>query len=288
MTAIIQIIITGLYMGAVYAIISVGLSSQYGVAKVLNVAHGEFIMVGAFMALKLNKSFGLSPLISLFIVGIVLFIICFLLHRTLFKRLRTIAPNEGAFEGNAILVAFGLMYIVQFIALSIWGAQNNNMMYMNTGVEIAGASFPANRFFVLAVAVVICAIYVIWLKYTRLGKSIRAAAQDSTAAKMLGIKTDRAMAICFGIGGALAGLSGVLIATYSSLTTGMGLNYTVVAIIIVVLGGLGSVPGAILGGFVLGFVGAIVSYFEQSLVLVVFYLIVLVLLIVRPKGLLGR
>ena len=287
MTMFLNVLIGGLIMGGIYALISMGLSTQYGVARILNVSHGEFIMVGAFITWQLNTSFALNPIIALAVAGPISFVICFVIHRTLFKRVKDISTDE-AFEGNAILIAFGLMFIVQNLATIRWGTQLKGISFMTYPVNIGEAVFPANRLMVLLLAVIICVAYYLFLTHTRLGKSIRAAAQDPVAASMLGIKINRVMAICFGIGGLLAAFSGVLICMILSLTTTMGMSYTVIAIIVVVLGGLGSIPGAILGGFILGFVGTAVNYQDPSLTIVFFYVIILALLIVRPKGLLGR
>ena len=287
MTMFLNVLIGGLIMGGIYALISMGLSTQYGVARILNVSHGEFIMVGAFITWQLNTSFALNPIIALAVAGPIAFVICFVIHRTLFKRVKDISTNE-AFEGNAILIAFGLMFIVQNLATIRWGTQLKGISFMTYPVNIGEAVFPANRLMVLLLSVIICVAYYLFLTHTRLGKSIRAAAQDPVAASMLGIKINRVMAICFGIGGLLAAFSGVLICMILSLTTTMGMSYTVIAIIVVVLGGLGSIPGAILGGFILGFVGTAVNYQDPSLTIVFFYVIILALLIVRPKGLLGR
>ena len=139
------------------------------------------------------------------------------------------------------------------------------------------------------IAVIICVAYNIFLAQTRLGKSIRAAAQDPQAAALLGIRINTIMAVCFAIGGFLAACAGVLVCMKDSFSSTSGLNFTTIAIIIVVLGGLGSVRGAILGGFILGVAGvAISTYVDTGIMMSVFYLIILVLLIVRPRGLLGR
>lgn len=121
-----------------------------------------------------------------------------------------------------------------------------------------------------------------------MGKSIRAASQDPTAAGMMGVNINMVMAICFGIGAVLAGIAGSLLSMILQVSTGMGMSYTVIALIVVVLGGMGSIPGSIIGGFILGFVGSVVSYIDPSLSMVAYYVIILALLLVKPKGLLGR
>jgi branched-chain amino acid transport system permease protein len=121
-----------------------------------------------------------------------------------------------------------------------------------------------------------------------MGKSIRAASQDSASASMVGVKINRVMAICFGIGAILAGLAGSLISMYNQVGTNMGMQYTVIALIVVVLGGMGSIPGSMIGGLILGMVGSIFSYTAPGLTMVAYYVIILLLLLIRPKGIMGR
>ena len=277
----------GLIMGGIYALISMGLSIQYGVAKILNISHGEFIMVGAFLTWGLVMA-GVHPVLALIICCPFILVVGFVLHRTLFKRLKDASPLPAVFESNAMLLAFGLMFVVQNIGSRIWGANPTGYTFMAYPVDIAGHPFAANRLFVLGFAIVISALFYLFLLKTRLGKSIRAAAQDPAAASLMGIKINTVMAICFGIGTMLAGIAGSLLTMIQPSYTTMGMGYTVTAIIVVVLGGLGSVPGSLIGGVILGVVGTVVTTIEPSLTIVVYYLIIMVLLIVRPKGLLGR
>ena len=171
MVMFLNILIGGLIMGGIYALISMGLSTQYGVARILNIAHGEFIMLGAYITWQLNYSFGLNPIICLLIAGPVSFIICFIIHRTIFKRVKDISDSV-AFEGNAILVAFGLMFIIQNLAMSYWGTQIKTMTFLQESVTIGGAIFQLNRLSVFGMGVAICILYYLFLTHSRLGKSI--------------------------------------------------------------------------------------------------------------------
>ncbi|MCX6009796.1 MAG: branched-chain amino acid ABC transporter permease, partial [Chloroflexi bacterium] len=206
-----DIVIGGLIMGGIYALIAVGLSLQYGVGRVLNVSHGEFIMVGAFITYSLYALFGISPLISLVICGPLLFIIGFAIHRTFFQYLRNTSESLDAFEGSSLLASFGLLFIIQNIALLIWKANVRGYIYLTTSVSILGAVFPANRLTALLFAVVISLAFYIFLRSTRLGKAIRAAAEDSSVAGLLGVNIHRVLAICFGLGALMAGFAGALI-----------------------------------------------------------------------------
>ena len=284
---ILDVVIGGLIMGGIYALISMGLSMQYGVAHILNVSHGEFIMVGAFVTLIL-QSVGVHPVLALVICCPFILAVGFLLHRTLYKRLSDIAPSAGAFEGNAMLISFGLMFIISNVATMLWGSSPRGYSFMAYSVTIGGTQFPANRVFVLVLALVVSLLFYLFLMKTRLGKSIRAAAQDPVAAGLMGVKINTVMAICFGMGSLLAGVAGSLLSMIYNINTSMGMSYTIIAIIVVVLGGLGSIPGSLIGGFILGLIGSAVSYIEPSLALIAFYIIIMALLLVRPKGLLGR
>ena len=288
MVTFLNIAIVGLIMGGIYALISMGLSIQYGVAKILNIAHGEFIMIGAFLTWTLTSLVGLNPILALVICCPLILVVGFVLHRTIFKRLSDVSKSSAVFESNAMLLCFGLMYIIQNIGTRIWGSNPLAITFMAYPVKIGPNQFPANRLLVLAFAIAISALFYLFLMKTRLGKSIRAASQDPVAAKLMGVKINTIMAVCFGIGTMLAGIAGSLLSIYNPIYTTMGMSYSIISIIVVVLGGLGSIPGSIIGGLILGFVGTVMSTYYPSLTLVAFYLIIMLLLLVRPKGLLGR
>jgi branched-chain amino acid transport system permease protein len=285
---VLDIVIGGLLIGGIYGLIAMGLSLQYGVARVLNIAHGEFIMLGAFATLILYTSFGINPLLCLVIVGPLILIIGYILHSTMFRSLMKSSPSLDAFEGNSIFATFGLLYVIQNIAIIVWGSVSRAYSYLAFPVNLGGAVFPANRLVTLGFAVGIGVAFYIFLARTRLGKAIRAAAQDPKTAEIMGVNINRVLAICFGLGALLAGFAGVLLSMCFPISATMGLQYTVIAIIVVVLGGLGSIPGSFIGGFILGIVGYTVTYFEPSLTLAAFYFIFILLLFLRPKGIMGK
>jgi branched-chain amino acid transport system permease protein len=284
---LLNVIIGGLIMGGIYALISMGLSIQYGVARILNVAHGEIIMIGALLTWTL-QSLGVHPFLALLIGCPLTFVIGFILHRTIYKRLRDISPSQGAFEGNAMLVSFGIMYVIANIGMYIWSNQQKGYNFMTYAVDFLGTAVPANRLIVLLCSLVICVLFYLFLTRTRLGKAIRAASQDASAAALMGVKITTVAAVSFGIGAFLAGVAGALLSMIYQVNTTMGMGYTVIAIIVVVLGGMGSIPGSMLGGFILGMIGSAVSYYDPSLSMVAYYVIIMALLLLKPKGLLGR
>ncbi|MBP5167282.1 MAG: branched-chain amino acid ABC transporter permease [Oscillospiraceae bacterium] len=286
LTTLINVLSSGLIMGGVYAIISMGLSMQYGVARILNVSHGEFIMLGAFLCFTLVRSH-VHPILSMLLCVPVMFVIGFVLHRTIYKKLSDVSGSTAAFESNSMLVSFGLMFVVQNVALLLWGSEQKGYTFLMRSVKILGSPIALNRLLVLVFAVAISFAFYIFLERSRLGKAIRAVSQDPSAARLLGVRRTRVAAICFGIGAILAGCAGALITMINQINTSMGMNYTIIAIIVVVLGGMGSIPGSLLGGFILGFIGTVVNYIDPSLSLVAYYLIIIVLLLVKPSGLMG-
>jgi branched-chain amino acid transport system permease protein len=285
---ILDILIGGLILGGLYALISFGLGLQIGVARVLNVSHGEFIMIGAFATYSLYVGFGIDPLCSLVITAPIIFLFGFFLHRTLFSRLRKSSESVAAFEGNSLLASFGILFIIQNMALLIWGPDIKGYTYLSETVNLGGIQYPANRLLALFLAVGLGLFFYFFVGKTRLGKAIRAAAQDPDTAQLMGVNINSVLGICFGLGASTAVLAGSLISTMFEITPSIGLPYTVVAMIAVVLGGLGNIMGSLIGGFILGLIGNIVLYIHPGLFMVAYYIILLILLLIKPKGLFGE
>jgi branched-chain amino acid transport system permease protein len=285
---ILDLVITGLLLGGIYALIAVGLSLQYGVARVLNISHGEFIMIGAFGTWMLYTMFNISPILTLAMCSPVLFLIGFFLHKTLFRSLMASSESADIFEGRSLLASFGLLFIIQNIAILTWGADIKSYSFLNTGVNLAGSIQPANRLVTLLFAIAISIAFYLFLSHTRMGKAIRAAAQDPRTAGLMGVNINKVLALCFGFGALMASFAGGLLSMCYPITATMGMEYTIIAIIVVVLGGLGSIAGSFIGGFILGIIGSIVTYIEPGLALVAYYFIFILLLLIRPTGILGK
>lgn len=283
-----DVIITGLILGGLYALIAVGLSLQYGVGRVLNVSHGEFIILAALVTYSLYTVTGIHPLVAITFVAPVLFAIGFGLDRTLFNDLRRTSFDEDHFEGRSLLVSFGLLFVIQNLMLVFWGAGLRGLSVWNTPVEILGRRYGLNRLVTLLVAVTVSVAFYLFIRHTRLGKAIRAAAERPDMAEALGVNRKQVLAICFGLGAGLAGLAGILYSMMFEIQASRGIELTVVAIVVVVVGGLGSITGSLIGGFLLGLVISLVNFIDPSLSLVAFYLIFIVVLLVKPSGLLGR
>ena len=218
----------------------------------------------------------------------VLFILGFIIHKTIFRNLLKTSKIIDVFESKSMLVAFGLMYIIENIAILLWGADIKSYYYLNTSVNIGGAIFPANRLVTLLFALAIGAVFYLFLSRTRLGKAIRASAQDPAAAGLMGVNINQVLALCFGLGAMMASFAGTLLSLCFPIKATMGMEYTVIAIIIVALGGLRSIVGSFIGGFILGIISSIVTYLEPSLSLVAYYVIFILMLLIKPKGIMGK
>jgi len=284
-----RLIITGIMTGSIYGLLAMGLTLQYGVCQVLNISHGEFVMLGAMLTLTVSAAFGISPLLAVAIIGPLLFVIGFLLQITLFRTLKARTPSPPVFEGSALLVAFGLFYVISFVARISWGSRTYLNPVLTDRVSFLGTSFALNQIIPCVIAVAIGVAVYLFLSRTRPGRAIRATAEDPATAGLMGVNTSMILAFCFGLGALLAGIGGIMISWRIPIHTGLGFSNTVIALIVVVLGGLGSVPGSFIAGLLIGIVSRLVSGFWESILIVpVYYAILMVLLLVKPAGLLGK
>jgi len=244
-------------------------------------------MIGAFVTFWLTGStIGMNPLLTIIVTAPLIFVIGWLLHATLFRELMRTSASLDVFEGKSMLASFGLLYVAQSTARMIWGSQVHQVTYLNRSVT--SAQIPLNRLVALGVVIVVGAAFWVFLARTRMGKAIRSAAQDPTTAGLMGVNINHVLAVCFGLGLGMAGIAGTLISTLYAIQTSMGLQYTVIAMIVVVLGGLGSITGAMIGGVILGIVSQVVTYFQPTMTFIAYYIIFIVLLLARPKGIMGK
>lgn len=285
---VLDVFITCLIMGGIYALIAMGLNLQYGVARVLNVSHGEFVMLGAFITYWAYKIFGINPLVSLAISGPMLFVVGLLTYRSLFRYLRKSSESVDIFEGRSMLASFGLLYIIQNIALLWWGPNVKAYTYLNFPVKFFGLTLEANRLVALLFTLIVVLVFYMFLVHSKIGKAIRAAAQNETSAQLVGINIKAVLGLCFGLGALLAGLAGSIISMMQEITPIMGFPYLIIAMIVLVLGGAGNILGSLIGGLILGGVTTVVMYWEPGLSMVVSYAIFALILIIRPQGVLAK
>ena len=284
-----QSTVFGLLIGALYGLAAVGLTLVFGVLKILNVAHGELIMLGGYAAFWLFTLWHVDPFVSVLPSGAALFLVGVLLYRTLFGRL--LQAGEERKLKNSILIGFGLALVLQTIALAAWTGDERAVTTSYAGgvLPIAGIVLPFARLGALAVAFVAVALLHVFLHHTYPGKAIRATGEDVDAASLAGIPVPAMFLSAFGLGSALAGIAGTLAVVTDAVSPSIGLAWTLKALIVVVLGGLGSVAGAFVAGCGLGVVesvsGILLGNAYREVVGLVLFLAVLA---VRPRGLFAR
>lgn len=287
-TLLTDVVVGGLTTGGIYALVALGLNLQYGLMRVLNVAHGEFLMLGAYLTYSLHTGWGVNPLLTLLITGPTAFAVGLALHRLLYARL--LAGNAtDSLESRSLLLSFGLMFVIQNAALLIWSADLRGYSYLSIPLHWLGTVFPANRLLAAAVALALGAAFYVYLRASLTGKAVRALMQEPEGARLVGIRTARLHALCFGAGLAMSAITGSLVSMLFELTPFMGLPYTVTALVVVILGGLGNMMGCLLAGLLLGLVETAGVYLASSDVrLISSYAVLSLILILKPSGLFGR
>jgi branched-chain amino acid transport system permease protein len=271
-------------MGALYAMIGIGLTIVFGVMRIINLAHGEFVMLGMFASFWSQKLWGIDPFLSILLWTPVLFGVGVLVYRFL---LRKIIPGG---ELNTLLYTAGLSLLVANLALLLWTGDYRTitLQYAVTPMRPLGIAIPAALAIGFAIAGAITLALWLFLSRTDAGRAIRATSQNPEAAVLMGIDVERVAAMAFGLGTALAGAAGVLLAPSLYLYPTVGELLIVKSFVIVVLGGLGSVPGAIAGGILLGLVESLGAvYVSTTYKDGLGYVMFLLVLLYRPSGLFG-
>lgn len=280
---------SGLITGGIYALVALGLNLQYGLMRIMNISHGEFLMLGAYLTWLAHTTLGVNPVVFLPVVAIVMFGAGLLIYRICFRRIARTSPSVEIIEARSLLVGFGLMYLVQNAVNLIWGADMRGYSFLADAVEIAGARFAANSLLAFAFAVTASLALLAVLRFTLFGKAVRAMMQSPTGAQLVGIDTAVLHPAVFGAGLALAGVAGGLLSMVYEITPSMGEPYTVTALIVITLGGLGSAGGCLAGGLLLGLVEAFGMHFASpSLKMLLSYAVFIGVLLARPKGLFAR
>lgn len=288
MDAILQTAVSGILVGAIYGLAALGLSLAFGVLKILNVAHGELIMLGGYAAFYLFTLAGLDPLISLAVVFVILAVFGLVLHALVFRHI--VKLDEENRIKNSLLLGFGLTLILQTAAVRLFSADDRGIItgYSSTAWELGSIRFPLVRVAGLVVAIVAVFALEWFLKRTYWGKALRATSEDWTTAALTGIDIRRVYILAFGISAGLAGVTGVLIGLGFSVNPAIGLQWTLKALIVVVLAGLGSMRGTLLGGILLGLAEAMSTLaFSGSYREIVGLVLFLIVLSLRPQGLFG-
>ena len=285
-TAWIELIFSGLITGGIYALVALGLNLQYGLMRILNIAHGEFLMLGAYLTWMVQTSFGISPFLMIPVSFVVLMGMGLLIHWLCFRRLTATSTNIDIFEARGLMVSFGLMFLIQNLVSAIWGGELRGYDYMAEPVVMGQAQFAGNKLVVFAMALVFSLGLMVLLRKTLLGKGVRALMQSQVGAQLVGINTRTLHPLMFGIGLGLSGLAGCLLSMAYTISPAMGEPYTVTALIVITLGGFGSMGGALAGGLLLGVIEAFGMHFTNpSLKALLSYVVFIGVLLLRPKGL---
>ncbi|MCB5362969.1 branched-chain amino acid ABC transporter permease [Pusillimonas sp. CC-YST705] len=284
-----ELLIATLALTSIYALVALGLNLIYGSMRLLNVAHGEIMMLGAYIAFGVFTAWQVSPLISMFGAMVAAAILGWLCYELLIKRLSSTPALVQRIEANSLLVFFALSVILQNLGAWAFTANARSYSYMDSLVQIGSVSVALNRLVIIAVSVVATAAVMLFFRFGIAGLAIRALIQQRDAASLVGIRADKVNRIIFCLGFALAALAGALVSMVESITPFSGFPFTIAAFFVIILGGLGSIGGSVVGALLLACVevygGALTSPAYRSILL---YGVFIFVLFVRPQGLFGR
>ena len=288
----ISYLVNGLSLGSVYAIIALGYTMVYGIAKMLNFAHGDIIMVGAYIALLSMTQAGMPPAAAVLAAVVVCTVLGVVIERVAYKPLRNASSSLAV-----LITAIGVSYLLQNLALLIFGANPQTFSSVITwkGITLAGGSLSISGVTIvtIAVCIVIMIALVAFVQKTKPGQAMRAVSEDKGAAQLMGINVNGTIALTFAIGSALAAIAGVLLCSaYPSLTpyTGaMGSMPGIRAFVAAVFGGIGSIQGAFIGGLLLGIIEILGrAYISSQMADALVFAVLIIVLLVKPTGLLGK
>jgi branched-chain amino acid transport system permease protein len=283
-TILIENLIWGVAIGSIYVLLATGLNLIFGVMKLVNFAHGELLMVGAYVCYSVSTAFGLNAYLSLFVAMVAVALVGVVVERLAFRKVL------GADKLNEIFVSLGIILIFDNVAVLFWGEKSKRIIspFENMTLQLGDIAIGYDRLIALGFVVVFLVGLMFLIKKTKIGRAMRATSQKSQAAMLMGINIEHIYIITFALGAALAGAAGSLYGIISPFNPYIGALPTIKAFAIIILGGLGSIPGAIIGGLLYGIA-------EQSAVLflggiwrdAVAFSLLIIVLILRPEGLFG-
>lgn len=286
---LIDTLIFGLTLGGTYALIALGLNLQYGVARILNLAYGEMLIAAALGGLVLFTQVGISPLFALLLLVPIAAAAGALLYKVALVPLVRRARSREALEADSILSTFGLLFVVQGLMLALFSGNYLSYSFLSIPIEVLGTTVAANRLLALVVALVLGGALFLILTRTRVGTALRAVAVDPGSAPLVAIDVTKIAMLAFAMGTALVAIAGVLVSMFSTFSATMGVLFTMKALIVVIMGGVGNFVGCVLAALLLGLSESIVStYVDPGLTLAANYAIFLLVLVFRPSGLFGR
>jgi branched-chain amino acid transport system permease protein len=280
--AYLQTLINGIVLGALYACLAVGFSLVWGVLNIVNMLHGSLIVLGGYITFFAWFSYGIHPFVALPAVALLLYLLGYVLQRLVINRV----VDQPVL--TTLTLTFGLDLIL-YNFMTVYYTATPRRITLDLGtLDIGGIVVPVDRVLGMALALALTGLLYVVLRRSRIGRAIVAVRMDSAAAALMGIRVDRVYAITFGIGALMAGITGAIFAIVYPVTTNLAGPYLGKAFVICVIGGLGSVPGALVGGIVLGIVESFAGqFFGPQHALTVGFVLMLVLLVVKPTGLTG-
>jgi len=279
-----QVVVNGILTGGLYALIAVGLTLIFGVMRVINFTHGETLMLGSYLTYFLFTLLGIDPFLSLPLAIFALFVLGVAIQRFF------INPVLDTPHLNQILLTFGLVLIIQNLALILWSGNYISMTtrYSAISLKFGPLSVGLTRFLGLVIAISLTILLTVVLKRTEWGKSVRAVTQDREAAMLMGIDVNRVNMVAFGVGSAMGGAAGVVTSMIMYVFPLVGMIFVLKAFAIVVLGGFGSIGGAVLGSLILGLTESLVTNYVPNgsgWAEGVSFVVMILILVIRPKGL---
>ncbi|MCI8269164.1 MAG: branched-chain amino acid ABC transporter permease [Lachnospiraceae bacterium] len=281
-------LINGISLGSIYAIIALGYTMVYGIARMLNFAHGDIIMVGGFAIFTVVSTMGLPPLLGIFVAIVVCTVLGVTIERVAYR------PLRGASSLAVLITAIGVSYLLQNVALLIFGSNARQFTSVVTLPNLKLADGALTISSVTIVTIISCIAIMValtsFINKTKIGQAMLAVSEDNGAATLMGIDVNRTIAITFAIGSALAAVAGALLcSTYPSLTPYTGSMPGIKAFVAAVFGGIGSIPGALIGGILLGVIENLSkAYISSQLSDAIVFSVLIIVLLVRPTGILGR
>lgn len=280
-------LIQGLVLGGTYALIALGLTLQYGIARIMNLAYGELMIAASFGAMLLVGA-GVDPVTGLAVVVPAGFALSWAIHAVMMRPLVARSARRGRLETDSILATFGLLFVAQGAMLVAFGGNIAGYAFLDVPVALPGVTVAANRLIALGLAVAAGGGLWLVLTFTRRGIAMRAVAHGPRDAPLVGIDVDRTARLAFALGGALAAAGGVVVSMYQTFTATSGVAFTMKALIVVIMGGVGNLLGALCAGLALGVTeSAVTAWLDPGLTLAATYGLFLAVLLWRPAGLFG-
>ncbi len=284
-----DIIIIGLLLGGTYALMAMGLQLQYGVARIMNLANGEVLIAGAFATFWFYTATKASPLYAILFVVPLAYALNWAVYRVLIQPLVRRATNQGKLEVDCILATFGLSFVFVAALLAVFGGEYLDYSYLDRPIFILGERYGLNRMVAFLASAALCIGLYVWLHKTRPGLALRAVSVNPSAAGLVSINVNRTSAQAFALGGAVTAAGGALLSMFLTFDASLGVVFTLKALVIVILGGVGDIRGTIVAAFILGLAEtAVATLIDPGLTLAAAYILFMAVLLVRPEGLFGR